>query len=272
MHFEPFKHLAGKIVKKSPLLRKVFYFTLGVIFLRSWHFRKALKKVGQNLPPDASVLDAGSGMGQHTWWMARNFRGWKIKGIDIISEQVNDCNEFFRRSGMGNRISFEVADLVNYSEENQYDLIVSVDVIEHIENDIQVFKNFWSSLKNGGVLLITTPSDRGGSGITSAGNPSFIDEHVRNGYSTEEITDKLKSAGFSNIETTYTYGKPGHVSWLISVKYPAVLLDKSLIFAIMLPFYFVIVLPLALILNTIDLNSVHKTGTGLLIKAIKTEK
>ncbi|HOU31564.1 MAG TPA: hypothetical protein PLG42_09915, partial [Bacteroidales bacterium] len=90
--------------------------------------------------------------------------------------------------------------------------------------------------------------------------------------STEEITDKLKSAGFSNIETTYTYGKPGHISWLISVKYPAMLLGKSLIFAIMLPFYFVIVLPLALILNTIDLNSVHKTGTGLLIKAIKTEK
>jgi len=272
MYYEPFKQLSGKIVKKSPLLRKLFYFALGVLFLRSWHFHKALKKAGQNLPEDASVLDAGSGMGQHTWWMARHFRHWKIKGIDIISEQIKDCDEFFRKSGMGNRVNFEEADLVNYCEENRYDLIVSVDVIEHIENDQQVFRNFFSSLKKGGLLLLTTPSDKGGSGITPARNSSFIQEHVRNGYSLEEITDKLNFAGFKNVKTTYTYGKAGHISWLISIKYPALLIDISTFFTVFLPFYFTLVLPAALILNAIDVNTIHKTGTGLLVTAQKEEK
>jgi len=272
MHFEPFKHRAGKIVKKSPFLRKVFYFALGVLFLRSWHFHRALKKAGQNLPQDASVLDAGSGMGQHSWWMARRFRNWKIKGIDIISEQIKDCNEFFRKSGMENRVNFEEADLVNYCDKNRYDLIVSVDVIEHIENDNQVFRNFYNSLKKGGLLILTTPSDKGGSGITSTRDSSFIQEHVRNGYSIEEITGKLDSVGFKNVRTAYTYGKAGNISWLISVKYPALLIDISPLFAIFLPFYYALVLPAALILNSIDVNTINKTGTGLLVTAEKTEE
>jgi SAM-dependent methyltransferase len=143
--------------------------------------------------------------------------------------------------------------------------------MEHIEKDILVFQNFYKSLKNNGILLISTPSDKGGSDVHNAREESFIDEHVRNGYSIKEITEKLTLAGFRNIEARYTYGKPGNISWRLSMKYPIKMLNASYLFFVLLPFYYLIFFPVSMILNIFDLYLTHKTGTGLLVTARKQE-
>ncbi len=61
--------------------------------------------------------------------------------------------------------------------------------MEHIEDDLKVFGNFYNSLKDNGILLISTPSDRGGSDVHNEKEESFIDEHVRDGYSINDITE-----------------------------------------------------------------------------------
>jgi hypothetical protein len=119
------------------------------------------------------------------------------------------------------------------------------------------------------VLLISTPSDLGGSDVHGEGEESFIDEHVRDGYSIADITAKLSKAGFSKIKASYTYGKPGSISWKLSMKYPVTMLNKSYIFFILLPFYYLITFPVSVILNFIDLYSTHSSGTGLLVIAGK---
>ena len=83
-------------------------------------------------------------------------------------------------------------------------MILSVDVMEHILEDVVVFKNFNQALKKGGMLLISTPSDQGGSDVHDEDDHSFIDEHVRDGYNIIEIEDKLVEAGFSNVEAKYS--------------------------------------------------------------------
>jgi hypothetical protein len=143
--------------------------------------------------------------------------------------------------------------------------------MEHIEKDILVFQNFYKSLKNNGILLISTPSDKGGSDVHNTREESFIDEHVRNGYSIKEITEKLTLAGFRNIEARYTYGKPGNISWRLSMKYPIKMLNVSYLFFVLLPFYYLIFFPVSVILNIFDLFLTHKTGTGLLVTARKQE-
>ena len=141
--------------------------------------------------------------------------------------------------------------------------------MEHIEEDLKVFKNFYNALQNYGVLIISTPSDQGGSDVHSAEEESFIDEHVRDGYSIKDISDKLSLVGFRNIEAYYTYGKPGNISWRLSMKYPIRMLNLSYAFFIILPFYYLIVFPVSVILNFFDLYSTHRTGTGLLVTARK---
>ena len=271
MQYEPIKKSLGRFFAGSLLLRKTLYFLLDLLLLRTWHVKKALRKISHEFPGEASVLDAGSGFGQYTWRMSRMNKGWKFRAIDINKEQIDDCNAFFRKTGLSGRVAFSTGDLTALNDTNCYDIILSVDVMEHIEADVLVFQNFYKSLKINGILLISTPSDQGGSDVHGEEEESFIDEHVRDGYSIKDITGKLSFAGFKTIEARYTYGKPGNISWRLSMKYPIKMLNISYLFFLLLPFYYLIFFPVSIILNIFDLCLTHRTGTGLLVTARKQE-
>jgi SAM-dependent methyltransferase len=269
MQYEPLKRSLGRLLAGSLFMRKAFYFLLDLLLLRTWHVKKALRKIARQFPDDASALDAGSGFGQYTWSMSRMNPRWNIKALDINSEQIEDCNRFFGKTGLSGRVTFNTGDITALSDFNSYNIILSVDVMEHIEQDVLVFKNFYNSLKDNGILLISTPSDKGGSDVHNNNEESFIDEHVRAGYGIKDITEKLFLSGFRNIEAKYTYGKPGNISWRFSMKYPVKMLNVSYFFFIILPFYYIIISPVSIILNIFDLLLTHETGTGLLVTARK---
>lgn len=267
MQYDPIKELLGRQFNRHPLLRKLFYNLLNILLLRSWHVRKALVRLSGKLPASAMVLDAGMGFGQYSWWMATRFPGWKITAADIKSEQVADCNAFFMQTGLGERVHAVEADLVTWHSDDKYDLTLCVDVMEHIEEDRTVFASFRSMMNPGGYLVISTPSDQGGSDVHSDDDTSFIGEHVRDGYGRDEITEKLLTAGFDEVSVEYTYGTSGNIAWRLSMKYPVIMLSASKLFFILLPIWYLAVMPFVLVLNCIDLHKRHSKGTGLLVIA-----
>jgi SAM-dependent methyltransferase len=244
----------------------LFYFLLDVLLLRSWHIRSELKKL--NSGAVKQILDAGSGFGQYSFWMSKKFSQAEILAVDVKEEQVADCNAFFNRIGKS-QVKFEVGDLVTFVQPEKFDLVLCVDVMEHIEEDVQVLTNYCNSLKTGGMLLISTPSNMGGSDVHDDGETSFIEEHVRDGYGIDEIEEKCKRAGFSKVEARYSYGAPGKISWKLSMKYPMLMLNKSKAFFIILPIYYLVTMPFSLLLNVFDVKGSHTTGTGLIVKAWK---
>lgn len=275
MRYDPIKRSLGEVFNKTPMLRKLFYNLLDLLLLRTWHVKKEIRKWAKTQTGELNILDAGSGFGQYSYFLSGLNPKWKVKGVDVKDEQIADCNNFFDKINRNNA-RFEVADLTKFSEPEKYDFVLSVDVMEHILEDVQVFKNFHASMKKGGMVLISTPSDQGGSDVHDhdhdhdhEGDGSFIDEHVRDGYNIQEIQDKLKEAGFTETRANYTYGTPGKISWKLSMKYPIMMLNASKIFFIILPFYYIITFPFALILNYMDVKGNHKTGTGLNVVAIK---
>jgi len=269
MHYDPIKKGLGVFFNRSPWLRIVFYKLLDLLLLRTWHIKKELRKFKKYQQGEIKVLDAGSGFGQYAYFMSRLSSGWKIKGVDVKEDQIEDCNQFFRQIGKQDQVIFEIADLTQFDEENTYQLILCVDVMEHILEDVRVFQNYANAMKPGGMLLISTPSDQGGSDVHDEEDESFIEEHVRDGYNNKEIEEKLISSGFSTIEKRYSYGWPGKISWRLSMKYPILLLNFSKLFYILLPFYYILTFPFAMILNILDVNLTNKTGTGLIVKAFK---
>ena len=269
MQYEPIKNLLGRFFSGPLFMRKALYLFLDLLLLRTWHVKKALKKISHEMPADASILDAGAGLGQYTWRISRMNRRWKITAADINEQQVKEGNDFCSKAGIADRVKFTTADLTTYINPGSFNLILSVDVMEHIKEDETVFRNFCSSLRENGVLLISTPSDMGGSDVHGDEDASFIDEHVRDGYNAGEIAEKLMRAGFRSVETKYTYGKSGGISWRLSMKYPVKMLNTSYLFFIILPFYYLIAFPVSMILNFFDLYTKHKTGTGLLVVARK---
>jgi len=267
MHYDPIKELLGRVFNRHPLLRKLFYRLLNILLLRSWHVRRALRRLAPALPRDAKVLDAGMGFGQYLWWMASGYPSWKIMAADIKSEQVADCNSFFSRTGLAGRVHAVEADLVTWTSGEKHDLILCVDVMEHIAEDRTVFANFLKMTADGGYPVISTPSDQGGSDVHGDEDTSFIGEHVRDGYGVNEITEKLRTAGYVDVKVSYTYGKPGSIAWRLSMKYPVILLSASKLFFIILPFYYLATMPFVLALNFADLKGKHEKGTGLLVIA-----
>ena len=269
MQYDPIKHSLGKVFNSTPFLRRIFYRLLDLLLLRSWHIRRELKKLKREGFKPGQVADAGSGFGQYVYYLSKLYPDASIEGLDIKQEQVDDCNQFFSAIGLDKKVVFKYADLTCLEDREAWDLVLSVDVMEHIEDDRSVFKNIYKGLRPGGLLLISTPSDQGGSDVHHKHDESFIDEHVRDGYGVEEIDEKLREAGFSDIHISYSYGAPGKISWKLSMKYPILLANVSKLFLLLLPFYYLLVYPFCYLLNMADVRRKHSTGTGLIVKGKK---
>ncbi|MCX6250095.1 MAG: class I SAM-dependent methyltransferase [Bacteroidetes bacterium] len=269
MQYDPIKKILGKTFNKNPFLRIVFYKLLDMLLLRTWHVKKEIRSWARGRNGKTRILDAGSGFGQYSFFLSGINKSWNIDAVDVKEEQIADCKSFFSQVNRNN-VSFEITDLTKFSKPDNYDLILSVDVMEHILEDELVFRNFYNSLTNGGMALISTPSDQGGSDVHDHDQESsFIDEHVRDGYNIDGIREKLKRAGFIRTSAAYTYGKPGQLGWRLSMKYPILMLNTSKLFFILLPFYYLLTWWIVLICNWLDTRIKHASGTGLIVKAWK---
>lgn len=269
MQYDPIKRSLGNVFNKSPFLRKVFYKLLDMLLLRTWHIKKDVKTWAKGRTGATEILDAGSGFGQYSYFLSGIRLRPAITAVDVKDEQIADCNQFFQRIGKKN-VVFQIGDLTTFREKEKFDMILCVDVMEHILEDVNVFENFYYSLKTGAMLIVSTPSDQGGSDVHDHdGEESFIGEHVRDGYNIKEIEVKLLKAGFSKVDARFVYGTPGQISWRLSMKYPIQMLGVSKLFFILLPFYYLVTFPFCLLLNYFDLHGTHKSGTGLVVKAWK---
>jgi SAM-dependent methyltransferase len=269
MHYDPVKNIFAKFIKVRPSFRILFFRILDLMFLRSWYVRRELKRI-RNLfnERNINIYDAGTGYSQYVYFMLNHLKPCSIYAVDVKEDWIKDISEFYKTIGK-NQVSFGVEDLTNINHKEKFDLIISVDVMEHIIEDVRVFENFYRALKPGGFLLVNTPSIFGGSDVHDDDDESFVGEHARNGYSIEEIESKLHPLGFKTNKSFYTYGFWGTLAWRLGIKYPILMVNISKLLLIVLPFYFLLTFPFTLLFMFFDFNSNNKVGTGLTFIAQK---
>ncbi|MBN1197237.1 MAG: class I SAM-dependent methyltransferase [Candidatus Aminicenantes bacterium] len=94
--------------------------------------------------------------------------------------------------------------------DNSMDLIMALDILEHLEHDRAMVGEIFRILRPGGSAVVSTPISGGFFLINYlkrlAGMGPEIYGHVREGYSLAELTTLLNSYGFSVIRAT-TYAK-----------------------------------------------------------------
>lgn len=127
------------------------------------------------------VLDIACGSGYGTNYMA-NF-AQKVYGLDIDNEVILDNISKFRRNNIqffcGNATQLPFAD-------KTFDIVVSFETIEHIDDYVSFLKEIKRVLKNEGILIISTPNKEF-SDYHSHYNPYHIRE-----FREEEFTSILK--------------------------------------------------------------------------------
>ncbi len=271
MYYDPIKDRLGTFVSRWPVLQRLFYGMLNLLFLRAWYVRRAIRRLLGSMAPDRTlrVLDAGTGFGQYAYFMARAFPRAEIHAVDVKQDYLANARRFLDQVPAGQRITLSCDDLTDLKAPGPFDFILSVDVMEHIEDDRAVFRHFARVLRPGGYVLINTPSDKGGSDVQADGDTSFIEEHVRDGYNMQELEDKLREAGLMPVKSIYTYGPYGSVAWRMLIKRPILMLGQTWAFLILLPLYYLFALPAGILLNAMDVRHHNHEGTGLLVIAQK---
>lgn len=109
------------------------------------------------MPSD--ILDAGCGGGDHAFYLARRFPSARVLGVDIDATLIARNRDAAEKLGIRN-IRFEVADLTALERREAFDLVVSIDVLEHIPEQRTALRNLALTLRPNGVALFHIPTVR----------------------------------------------------------------------------------------------------------------
>jgi len=245
---------------ETSFLKKIYVMLFGIpeigLQIRSIYFKKILSSnfLNKNL---IKILDAGSGIGAHTLLLGKMFPKAKITGGDIDKYKLKSCQMIVKELELNN-VEFEYLNITKINnKDNYYDLVVNIDVLEHINNYEQVLKNFFKILKNNGYLYIHVPQPNQRR-IFGSFKKWKHEDHVHEGIAKISLKNSLKKLGFKIIVSKNTFGFFGKLAWEIN----HITLSKSFIFA-------GIVFPLLYVISKIDLWQKNKNGLGLVILAKK---
>ena len=111
------------------------------------------RMLGGNLR-DKTVLDFGCGGGLFSIYFAK--KGAKVIGIDASEQALNAARYYAEKEGVARQCSFYLDSEIPVDEE--YDIILAKDIIEHIHDDEGFIKTLSACLKGNGKLLISTQS------------------------------------------------------------------------------------------------------------------
>jgi SAM-dependent methyltransferase len=114
------------------------------------------------IPNKVKVLEAGCGSLSHININAETF----IVGMDISDEQLE------KNDDLDVKIN---ADIQTYDfSENEYDVIVCWDVLEHLETPKQAIENFKRSAKNNSLIIIKVPNIQSLKGLVTKFTPHWF--------------------------------------------------------------------------------------------------
>jgi 2-polyprenyl-3-methyl-5-hydroxy-6-metoxy-1,4-benzoquinol methylase len=152
-----------------------------------------------------NILDAGSGPGIFSFELARKFPNSEILGIDLLDEEIEASNVISGRAGFSN-VRFQKGSVLEVPKQDFFDLIVCVDIMEHIDEDCAALKALYRTTAPDGLLVLHVPALNRRYPIWKKSPNFYVETHVRTGYEPEEIYTKVQEAGYYISESGFTYG------------------------------------------------------------------
>jgi len=144
-----------------------------------------------NYIKDKIVLDAACGTGYGSNYLSNYAK--MVYGIDINADVIDNNKEIYKKENLifTNGSVYQLP-----YDDNMFDVIVSFETIEHVDNGEKVFSEFNRVLKDNGLLIISTPN-KNISIQNNINNPFHVHE-----YFEEEFIEFLNKY-FNNVNIYY---------------------------------------------------------------------
>jgi SAM-dependent methyltransferase len=166
-----------------------------------------------------TILDAGCGSGVFSYELAKRHPEATVLGIDSDPDLIARANEIASRAGLAN-CSFLEGDVTRLGFDDAFDLVLSIDNLEHVVDDVEAIRTLLHALRPGGRLVVHVPGYERRWILIGRRVNFDVPGHVRPGYRAEELVGKLRDAGFEVSTRSYTYGLletfTNNISYLIS--------------------------------------------------------
>lgn len=172
-----------------------FYKTYFALEEHNWWFRVRRNLIFEllqkyKISKTAKIFDFGCGSGYTVGYLQR--MGYDASGADVSAEAI----EFGLSRGV-RHLSVVQGGEISHPERG-FDLILALDVIEHIEDDSGVIRGIERALKPGGMAIITVPAYQWMWGVQDE-----IARHFRR-YTMSGLTGMVKRySGFKVVRKTY---------------------------------------------------------------------
>jgi 2-polyprenyl-3-methyl-5-hydroxy-6-metoxy-1,4-benzoquinol methylase len=125
--------------------------------------------------------------------------------VDFDEDSVRTSNHIAKKTGAPN-VKFRKSAIEDLNEKDFFDLIVCVDILEHIENDLKAIKVLFRLIRPGGLLVLHIPYLYRRYPVWRKALNFDVPTHVRRGYEPQEIQEKVRQAGFIIMDSGFTYG------------------------------------------------------------------
>ena len=112
------------------------------------------KFITRMIKPSDRVLEVGSGSGLGCIYLSQYCK--HVTGIDVKTTEINEAKALNKRSN----IEFLAQDFFDYAPDEKFDVIVSLDVIEHMPVDLghKLIAHKSKLVKDNGLVIVGTPS------------------------------------------------------------------------------------------------------------------
>ncbi len=166
-------------------------------------YRLLINKLNKHIRENVSVLDIGCGAGSLSFYLAskKNY----VLGLDISEKAIRKCRESAKMMGLSN-VDFVQSEFPKFNSTKKFDAVIFTEVIEHLPSDKLALRKINSLLKNGGILILSTPSVN--APLHKLGATRKFDKevgHLRR-YNLRLLRKLIKDAGFRILETKKTEG------------------------------------------------------------------
>lgn len=138
--------------------------------------------------PDLKLLDVGCGAGNMIHHLSRY---GQVKGLEIDERPVKKARE------RGYDVQQFDATRPMPFVDNTFDVVTTLDVIEHNQDDVSILADSFRILKPGGYMIITVPAY-----MWLWTYNDDLNAHVRR-YTAGELRQKLGDTGFNIVRVTY---------------------------------------------------------------------